>query len=41
MGLASLLTLISDLLAKRLLPIPVTSGSVGVKVLVPEEEMLR
>lgn len=34
MGLASLLITLSDLLAKLLLPIPMTLGCVGLKVLV-------
>lgn len=35
MGLASLLTTLSDLLTKLLLPIPTTLDSVDLKVLVP------
>ena len=38
MGLASLLITLSDLLAKLLLPIPITLGSVGLKV--PQGGML-
>lgn len=40
MGLAFLLITFSGLLAKVLLPIPMTLGSAGFKVLVPSEGML-